>query len=78
MMHVTMTNTERVFWIINRGTLHGLSFFNKEVKTMENTLPERVVVTKQLIVDIADAVREVTGTTEPLTIDQMIAAINAL
>lgn len=45
---------------------------------MENTLPERVVVTKQLIVDIADAVREVTGTTDPLTIDQMIAAINAL
>ena len=41
-------------------------------------MPEKVVITKQLLIDIADAVREVTGTTEPLTIDQMIAMISQL
>lgn len=41
-------------------------------------LPERVVITKKLLTDIADAIRAATGTTEPLTIDQMIAAINAM
>ncbi len=43
-----------------------------------NTLPEKVVITKQLLTDIANAIREATGTTELLTIDQMIAAINAM
>lgn len=41
-------------------------------------MPEKVVITKQLLIDIADAIREVTGTTGPLTIEQMIAAISKL
>lgn len=44
----------------------------------ENTLPTKVIITKQLLIDIADAIRTATGTTEPLTIDQMITAINNL
>lgn len=41
-------------------------------------LPVKVMITKSLLVDIADAIRDANGTTELLTIDQMIAAINAL
>lgn len=41
-------------------------------------MTNKVVITKQYLIDIADAIREATGTTEPLTIDQMIALINTL
>ena len=44
----------------------------------ENTLPTKVIITKQLLIDIADAIRAATGSTEPMTIDQMISAINNL
>lgn len=43
-----------------------------------NTLPARVVITKQYLIDIADAIRAATGTSDPLTIDQMIAMIGLL
>ena len=43
-----------------------------------NTIPVKVVVTKALITAIADAIREATGTTDLMTIDEMITAINNL
>ena len=43
-----------------------------------NTAPVKVVVTKKLLTDIADSIREATGTTEKITIDQMITAIQNL
>ena len=41
-------------------------------------MPIRVVISKSYLTAIADAIRAVTGGTEPLTIDQMIAAISAM
>lgn len=43
-----------------------------------NTTIVKVVISKSLLTDIADAIREATGTTEKLTIDQMTAIISTL
>ena len=40
--------------------------------------PTRVVITKKLLTDIGDAIRAANGTTEPMTIDEMITAIQAM
>lgn len=42
------------------------------------TVSSKVVITKTLITAIADAIREATGTTDLMTIDQMITAIQAM
>ena len=41
-------------------------------------MPTRVVISKSYLTAIADAIRAATGTTDPLTIDQMIALISTL